>query len=454
MTHRLNIIKAIIIGGLLFSGCYKEEFVVATEDWTTASHSSEATPDYTIVFDDSQVNRFDIVIDADDWKAMQKDLENVVGGTTGGQGGGGGATFSEDTPEYFPCDLTFNGLEWPHVGIRYKGNSSLSAYSSGANKLPLRLEFDEFENDYPEISDMRFYGFKELSLSSNFDDPSLLREKVAPDLFRAFGVPAPRTAFYEIYIDHGDGPVYFGVYTAIEVVFDAPMLTSQFDDATGNCYKPDGDGAAFSTSNFDLDDIEIKNHFYSDKSEIEEFYNILHSADRTSNPSTWRTNLESVFDVQGYLKYLAVNNTIQNWDTYGNMTHNYYLYHDPSDGLIKWIPWDHNEAFVEGKREGTLSFGMTEVNNDAWPIITHITDDAEYKSTYVDYLEEFITTIFYTANMTSIYQTQESIVESSAAKETSDYSFLTNGSISSAVNSLINHASSRNEAALVYIDSQ
>jgi spore coat protein CotH len=35
-------------------------------------------------------------------------------------------------------------------------------------------------------------------------------------------------------------------------------------------------------------------------------------------------SLEDVF-----LKYLAVNGIIQNWDIYGLMVHNFYLYNDP-----------------------------------------------------------------------------------------------------------------------------
>ena len=41
--------------------------------------------------------------------------------------------------------------------------------------------------------------------------------------------------------------------------------------------------------------------------------------------ATWRANLETVFDTDVFLKYLAVNTVVQNWDTYGRMTHNYYL---------------------------------------------------------------------------------------------------------------------------------
>jgi hypothetical protein len=63
-------------------------------------------------------------------------------------------------------------------------------------------------------------------------------------------------------------------------------------------------------------------------------YDYLHASTRTSNPTQWEKDLEPEFDVDGFLKYLAVNTTIQNWDTYGRMTHNYYLYNDPAMGIL------------------------------------------------------------------------------------------------------------------------
>ena len=42
----------------------------------------------------------------------------------------------------------------------------------GILKLPFKLDFDEFEDDYPQIDNQRFYGFKKLSLKNNYDDQS------------------------------------------------------------------------------------------------------------------------------------------------------------------------------------------------------------------------------------------------------------------------------------------
>ena len=96
-------------------------------------------------------------------------------------------------------------------------------WGAGCRELPFRLDFDEFEDQHPEIEDQRFYGFQKLSLNNGFADSSLVREKVMNDLLRASGVPAARAAFYRVYVDHGEGSTYFGLYTVVEVP-DDPMF--------------------------------------------------------------------------------------------------------------------------------------------------------------------------------------------------------------------------------------
>ncbi len=437
------------------ASCYKETFVAAGEgldDWSISTHSSYADQNYDVVFPQDKVNRLNITIAENDWENMQDDLDDLYGGSSGGGPGGmgGGGTFSDETPLYVPCNIEFNGLNWYHVGIRYKGNSSLSAYSSGVNKLPFRLEFDQFEDDYPEITGQTFYGFPALSMSSNYNDQSFVREKAACDLFREFGVPAPYTAFYEMYIHHGDGPVYFGLYTAVEVVFET-VLEKQFASNTGNCYKPEDDGAAFATSGFSLSDFENKTNGGTGGADIQTMYDRLHDASRTSDVESWKSNLEEVLDVDGFLKWMAVNLTIQNWDTYGRMTHNYYLYHDPADDLIKWIPWDNNEAFEDGKMGGALSFELNEISDASWPLLGYIHGVESYENQFKGHVIDFIEGAFEPSKMKAQYASYQSIIQASVEAETMDYSFINAISdFNSAISTLDAHVDSRVAAAGSY----
>ena len=430
----------------------EEVVVVDTEtypDWTDATHSKNGELDYSTVFNQNEVLRFDIVIDSDDWSDMQSDLaSNLSSSSRPGE-----STTSDFDPIWVPCSFNFDSTEWYHVGIRYKGNSSLqSAYQSGNNKLSFKLDFDEFEDDYPDLKNQRFYGFKQLNLNNNYDDESLMREKVAADLFRDFGLAASQTSFCVIYIDHGNGAQYYGVYTLVEEVDDT-VIETQFADDSGNLYKPDGDAASFGKGTYDTDEMEKKtNEDEADYSDVKSLYTIINSSDRTSDLDTWKSDLESVFDVDTFLKWLAANTVIQNWDTYGNMTHNYYLYNDSTTNKLTWIPWDNNEAFESGKQSSALSFSMYEVSS-SWPLISYLMDVDEYKETYEGYLAQFVDEVFVPSDMIATYSAYYTMLKDYAYAEESGYSYLGSDSdFDSAVSTLKTHVQSRSSAVSSYLN--
>ncbi len=409
-----------------------------TPDWSEATHSNDVDPDYDIVFPDDEVLRLDITISAANWAAMQADLDENLK-SSGGPGGGGADV--DFTPVWVPCTFTFDGLDWYQVGIRYKGNSTLrNAYQNNSDKYPFKLDFDEFEETYPAIKNQRFYGFKQLNLSNNYDDPSFMREKVAGDLFRAFGVAAPRASFCAVYLDRGNGSNFIGMYTLVEEVDDS-VPDSQFPDNNGNLYKPDGDAASFAAGTYDESEMDLKtNEDLGDYSDVKQLYDLMQSSTRTSNASQWKTDLESIFNVDQYLKYLAVNTVIQNWDTYGVMTHNYFLYNDL--GKLVWIPWDNNESMQDGKMGGAISLSMSEVG-DNWPLIRYVMDVESYELQYQSYVRQFTDEHFTTAKMSTLFAKHQSILTSYASQE--------GGNFTGAISTLNTHVQNRNEAVDVYL---
>ena len=431
-------------------------------DWSESTHSNQANLNYDVVFNQNEVLRFDIEIDSDDWNEMQEDLSSILGSGNSGpgfgpmapppMGGGGGTSTVDEDPMWIPCTLKFNDTDWYEVGIRYKGNSSLqSAYRSGNNKLSFKLDFDEFEDDYPALKNQRFYGFKQLNLNNNFDDSSLLREKVGADLFRQFGLASAQTTFCTVYINTGNGPQYYGVYTLVEEVDDT-VIKTQFSSNSGNLYKPDGTAASFASGTYNTSELELKTNTENpDYSDAELFYEALNSSTRTSDINSWKNALESTFDVDNFLKWLAANTVIQNWDTYGIMTHNYYLYNNPETQLLTWIPWDNNEAFQEGKQGGALSLSFTEVGSN-WPIIRYIINQPEYEEQYEAYLQQFIDEVFVPESMNQIYSNYYNLLKEHAYKEESEYTFIySDNQFDQAIETLKAHAQSRSDAVNGYL---
>jgi spore coat protein CotH len=376
--------KLLLFTVVFLASCHPER----PQGWTEATHGRDAQPSYDYLFDDTVVHRIDITISAADHQAMQADLEKYK--RTGPQPPG---PLSAGDPIWVPVTLELDGVTWWQVGMRYKGNSSLkSAVNDGIGKLAIRLNFDKYEDDYPSIRNQRFYGFDKMTFSNAFKDPSLIRDKLAADIFRRGGIPSARGAFVRIHVDYGEGPVYFGLYTMIEDPSDC-MLENQFSDGSGNLYKPEPqqgpDSGGATWASFVEEDFDKKTN---DDSEYDDVIAVIDAlnGDR-SNPDSWRAGLEAVFDVEGFLRWLAINQAMENWDSYLCIPHNYYAYADPGDGgRITWIPWDLNEAMLHRGGHCTpaeLAWSvLLDEADQRRPLVRLLLDDPAYQQAYHDEL--------------------------------------------------------------------
>jgi hypothetical protein len=360
----------------------------AAVGWSAETHQKGVDGDYDLVMDDDRVMRIDLVFCASDRQAMIDDLDTLMA-SSGGPGGGGpggggpGGVETEEDPIYVPVTVAVDGQTWPWVGVRYKGNSSLTrAWNDGSEKFPFRLHFDKYEDAHPEVEDQRFHGFKELKFSSAYLDDSLMRDKLMADTMRDAGVPAAKGTFVEVWVDGGDGegPQFWGLYT----MFEDPageLLDSWFGDDDGSMYKADGDAADLSdTSLSALQDAFEGKEGGEDHTDLQDMVAVLN--DDTADRAAWRAELEQVLDVEGALTWLAVDSLAGNWDGYGQMTHNYYLYADPGqDGRFVFVPWDFNEAYRRDGTRSAQSISRDEVG-ESWPLIRALLDDPVYGARY------------------------------------------------------------------------
>jgi len=217
-----------------------------------------------------------------------------------------------------------------NVGIRLRGNTSLTA-----PKKSFKLDFNSF------IPGRKFLGLEKLNLNANHNDPSLFRAAISWHILRQMDIPSTRTSFADLYINNN----FMGVYVVTEHI-DEEFIKKNYEKDYGNLYKclwpaplhylgDYPEAYKFESNGRRAYDLKT-NKFDDDYSDLAHFISLLNN---TSNED-FVCEIESVFNVADYLKILALDVLIGNWDGYAGNKNNYYLYHDPLTDLFNYIPYD------------------------------------------------------------------------------------------------------------------
>ena len=80
--------------------------------------------------------------------------------------------------------------------------------------------------------------------------------------------------------------------------------------------------------------------------QMKQLYTALHSDNRLSEPSVWRSVLEQVFDVDTFIRAVAAAIAAGNGNSYGRVYDNYMLYSPPCGGPMVWVPQNFDGAWV------------------------------------------------------------------------------------------------------------
>ena len=445
----------------------------------------------------------DIIADQSDWESM---LENAM------------------AEEYIMVDVVINGTKFQNVGIRPKGNSSLTqvAQDSTTDRFSFRLKFDEY------IKGQTCFGLDTFVVNNMLGDNSYMKEYLSYDIFNYIGVDTPLYDFANISVN-GEP---WGLYLAIEA-YDDSYLSRVYGDTAGNLYNvksmemgnnddnrvpnngqmpdmPDGvqpperggiqlpnnggfqlpdnegmqppanggvqppDNNAGQQSGNDVRlpqdngsrDMQIRNgrwgqnqqhsgdantqgnqampnqsmpnmrseaqngnigRFgrggmggrgssggdlkYTDDNESS-YSSIFNNAiGKTTSADHQRvikalknlstgTDLETYFDVDKILRYMAAHTVVVNLDSYSsNMAQNYYIYE--KNGKITILPWDYNFSFggfQSGSASDVVNFPIdtpvSGVSLEDRPLFAKLLENEEYKARYHEYLNEIVNGYF------------------------------------------------------------
>ncbi len=349
------------------------------------------------LFDDSYVHTIDIQID--DWDSF---IETAT------------------SEEYSAADVVIDGETIKNVGIRGKGNTSLSTVSQlDSERYSFKIEFDAYQ------SSNNYYGLDKLCLNNLIQDYTMMKDYIAYKLMAEFGADAPLVSYTYITVNGED----WGLYLAVEAVEDS-FLERNNGANFGELYKPDtmsmgggpGNGGGFPGGEFggfgmgsddaklqyiDDDEDSYSTIFDSAKTSIQTkdkkaVINALKSLSEGIENGDADTIAEAI-DVEEVMRYMVVHNFLVNGDSYtGSMIHNYYLYEE--DGLLSMIPWDYNLAYGTFQANDASSavndpidtpLSISEGSNDR-PMFTWITSCDEYLEMYHEYYAKFLEQ-FYTS---------------------------------------------------------
>jgi hypothetical protein len=101
-------------------------------------------------------------------------------------------------------------------------------------------------------------------------------------------------------------------------------------------------------------------------------------------PEEFAQALEQVFNVDSFLRYMAVMVTVSSWDIYPYTGNNFYLYNNPGTGQFEWIPWDltwgDNPQFPLFELEGE---GLVQ----RAPLYDRVFEVERYRIQYAAYLD-------------------------------------------------------------------
>ena len=278
------------------------------------------------LYDPTVLRTLFIQFDSDDWEAEMAALKF--------------------TDVEMPATVIVDGKTYPMAGISFRGQSSFSHVSAGL-KRSLNLSMDLVD------SDQRLYGYKTLNLLNCNGDSSMMSSALYSFVAQDF-LPAPKANFVKVVIN-GES---WGVYSNVQQ-FNKDFLKEHFRDSSGARWKVPGSPGADGGLRYLGDQLEdYKQRFEIKSKDKEQSWLALVNLCKVLNetPSSELSEaIEPILNVDGLLRFLAMDVALVNSDGYWTRASDYNLFLD-SGGVFHVIPHDMNEAFVtrgpRGRRPG------------------------------------------------------------------------------------------------------
>ncbi len=356
------------------------------------------------VYQDNSLARIDLMMSVSDLELIFEDL-----------------TSNREYPAMFVFSRGNSVDTIAKVGFKLKGMNSANR---NITKKSFEVVFDSFKKN------RNFHGLQRLILEGQHKDPTMMRAKIAADLFQEMKVITPRANHVQVYING----IYHGVYLNVEPV-DERFLAERFGNKNGNLYE--------ASTNASLGYLGVEANRYKmvqdgkrvyqlktnagqdDYSDLANFINRLHLSDEQK----FQTNIDRVFNVDMFLRTMAVDIFIGNWEGYSFNIGNYYLYHNPRTDKFEYIPHQLENTF--GIDE--LSEDWAERNIYSWtpkdkfiPLHERLLKVKDFRNRFSYYMSKLVKKYGNPASLGAAIDCRKSMIQEAAALDqyrTEDYGY-------------------------------
>jgi hypothetical protein len=235
-----------------------------------------------------------------------------------------------------PAKLLVDGRAYDEVGVRFRGMSSLMMVGPGRKKS-LNLTLDAVNRD------QRLGGYRTLNLLNANGDPTFMRGVLFLEIARRY-IPAPKANFVRVVVN-GE---HRGIYVNAQQ-FNKDFTSEHFGSGKGARWKvpgrPNGDGGL---RYLGPDVAEYKRRYTiktkDDPTDWAALIELTRVLDQ-SPPEELEAALDPLLDIDGTLRFLALDNVFINEDGYWSRASDYNLFRDDK-GRFHIIPHDANETFL------------------------------------------------------------------------------------------------------------
>jgi hypothetical protein len=210
------------------------------------------------------------------------------------------------------------------VGVHLKG--AWGSWRDVTQKAAFKIKMDAF------VKDQTLFGISKFTLNNMVQDPSYIHETLTYRLYRAMGVPTPRTGYANVTLNGRD----YGLHLNIETM--DKILLARWGISSSHLYK----GAVPYFPDFyegSESQFAIESGSKTDTSDLTAFMKI-----QAMRGPAWWTEMGKIADMKQMTLGWAVELYVGHWDGYVMNRNNYFLNFDKT-GRVTLLPWGTDQTW-------------------------------------------------------------------------------------------------------------